>query len=225
MSPGGWIDISVPIRSGMVHWPGDPEIRVERFLSMDEGEVCNASRLEMGSHTGTHMDAPLHFIRDGLSIDRVPPDITCGPARILPITDDRAVTAAELRPFGIRPGERILLRTRNSECLSYGGPFAEDFVHISADAARYLVELRVALVGVDYLSVGAFAEDGDGVETHQVLLGAGIWLVEGLDLSQVKPGPVELLCLPLRLQGCDGAPARAFIRPLESAPGSGPGII
>ncbi len=205
-----WIDISIPIRSGMIYWPGDPTAHIERFISLDEGEICNVSQMSMCVHTGTHMDAPLHYLKDGVGIDRMPPDITCGPARIIAITDAVAVTREELELHDLRQGERILFRTGNSDRLSYDAPFVEDFIYVSPEAALYLAELGVRMVGVDYLSVGGY-ESGN-TETHMALLGAGIWIIEGLDLKHVRPGPVELLCLPLRIENADGAPARAFVR-------------
>jgi arylformamidase len=205
-----WIDISVPVHNGMVHWPGDPDFHIERAEDQDKGDVATVSRMTLGVHTGTHMDAPLHFIRGARSIDQMPLDATVGPARVIPIADPRSIKRDELTRHDIGAGERILFKTRNSAGAWKTGAFDEDFVFISADAARYLADLRVRTVGVDYLSVGGFREDGP--ETHHVLLGAGIWIIEGLDLSAVEPGDYELVCLPLRLIGSEGSPARAMLR-------------
>lgn len=205
-----WIDISIPVHSGMIHWPSDPAAEVERFVSIDDGEICNVSRMSMCVHTGTHMDAPLHYLNDGMGIDQMPPDVTCGPARIIGINDPVAVTHEELELHDLRRGERILFRTGNSDRLSYAPPFAEDFIYVSPEAALYLAERGVRMVGVDYLSVGGYKSGN--TETHMALLSAGIWIIEGLDLKHVRPGPVELLCLPLRIENADGAPARAFVR-------------
>ncbi len=206
-----WIDISVTISSGMVHWPDNPEVRVERMLDMEKGAVCNVSTLSLGSHTGTHMDAPLHFIRDGQGLDAMPLEATIGPARVLPIRDRESIKVRELEPQRIRKGERILFRTRNSRRPWAREPFDEDFVYISKEAAAFLAEREIRAVGVDYLSVGGYKKDG--VETHQALLGAGIWIIEGLDLGRIKPGRYELLCLPMKVLKSDGAPARALLRP------------
>ena len=206
----GWIDISVPVQSGMVHWPKDPEIKVERVMEIARGDVCNVSHLSLGAHTGTHMDAPLHFIANGKSIDQLPFEATIGPARVIAIADEESIKPEELRPHRIKAGERILFKTRNSEQSWGSNQFDEEFVYISRDAAQFLAECKVQTVGVDYLSVGGYKRDG--VETHHALLGAGIWVIEGLNLAKVKPGEYELVCLPIKLQGVEGAPARALLR-------------
>jgi arylformamidase len=205
-----WIDISVTIKSGMVHWPDNPEIRVEKMLDMTKGDVCNVSTLSLGSHTGTHMDAPLHFIRNGKSLDKMPLDATIGPARVVEITDKEAVKVEELLPAKIKAGERILFKTRNSKKAWKTDDFDEDFIYISKEAAQFLADRKVMTVGIDYLSVGGFKKDG--IETHQALLGAGIWVIEGLNLAKVQPGKYELLCLPIKVLNSDGAPARALLR-------------
>jgi arylformamidase len=215
-----WIDISVPIYSGMVHWPGDPAVAIERVHDLSRGDPANVSRLELGAHTGTHMDAPRHFLADGAGLDELPLDATIGPARVIRIAHPRAIVPEELRTHRLRAGERVLFRTQNSERCWKNNQFVEDFVYISAAAAQFLVQRKVRTVGIDYLSVGGYVHDG--VETHQILLGAGIWLIEGLNLATVKPGGYELVCLPLRVAGADGAPARAILRPRgrwESKPG------
>ena len=205
-----WIDVSVTVRTGMVNWPGDPPARISHALDMERGDPCTVSLLEMGAHTGTHMDAPAHVIRRGVTIDAMPLDAGMGTARVIGIRDAVSVTVRELRPHRIRRGERVLFKTRNSLRRRSTDRFRKDFVYISAEAARYLAERKVRLVGVDYLSVGGFKKDG--VATHQALLGAGIWIVEGLNLSRLTPGPVDIICLPLRLLNADGAPARAIVR-------------
>jgi arylformamidase len=205
-----WIDISVLLHTGMAHWPDNPPVRIERMLDMDRGDVCNVSTIAMGSHTGTHMDAPLHFLQTGKSIDEMPLDATFGPARVIEIRDTESIKPDELHPHAIQRGERVLFKTQNSTRCWKTDSFVEDFVYISQEAARYLAELGVRTVGVDYLSVGGYTKDG--VETHRALLEAGIWIIEGLDLSQIQPGTYELICLPLKIAKSDGAPARAFIR-------------
>jgi arylformamidase len=205
-----WIDISVPLRSGMVHWPGDPAVEISLALSMERGDPCNVSQLKMGAHTGTHMDATRHFIRDGQGLDTMPLDATLGPARVIEIHDTKAIQANELRVHHIQPGERLLFKTINSSRCWRSDVFVEDFVYISHEAARYLAEVGVRMVGIDYLSVGGYVHDGE--ETHQALLGAGIWCIEGLNLSQVTGGNYELVCLPLKIVDGDGAPVRAVLR-------------
>ncbi|MEW6155996.1 MAG: cyclase family protein [Verrucomicrobiota bacterium] len=206
-----WIDVSVTIRSGMVHWPDNSDIRVDQVLAMERGDVCNVTALSLGSHTGTHMDAPLHFIRDGQSLDRMPFEATLGPARVIEVRDRESIKPEHLLPHRIKAGERILFKTRNTAKSWKSDAFDEDFVYISKEAAQFLAARKVRTVGVDYLSVGGYRKDG--VETHQALLGAGIWIIEGLYLAKIKPGKYDLICLPLKVLNSEGAPARALLRP------------
>lgn len=212
MTGAGWIDVTVALHSGMAHWPDNPPVRIERQLDIDRGDVANVSVLSMGSHTGTHMDAPLHFIPDGKGLDEMVFEETIGSARVIEIFDVDTVTVPELEDKDIQAGERVLFKTRNSHGAWNEDSFVEDFIYISQEAARYLVERRVRTVGIDYLSVGGFKRDGE--ETHHALLGAGIWIIEGLNLAEVEPGDYELICLPLKVVRSDGAPARAIVRPL-----------
>lgn len=208
-----WIDITVTIRDGMVHWPGDEPVRVERTQDLESGGPYNLSRIIMGLHAGTHMDAPLHFLREGKGIDELPFSATVGPARVIEILDPAAIKPSELEAHDISAGERILFKTRNSKNLWKTDHFVEDFVYITREAAQLLAEKAVRCVGIDYLSVGGFFQDAQ--ETHQALLHEGIWIIEGLDLSTVEPGDYELLCLPLKVARGDGAPARAILKPLR----------
>ena len=206
-----WKDISVALQDSMIHWPGDPECRVSRVLKMEEGAVCNLTQLSLCAHTGTHMDAPRHFIADGATMDQMPFEPVIGRCRLIevPTTGDQ-ITAEDLQKFKFSRGQRVLLKTRNSAEKWAEKPFNKDFVSIRADAAQLLVDQGVMTVGVDYLSVGGY--ERDGVQTHQILLGAGVWVIEGLDLSEAKPGYYNLICLPLKLAGADGAPCRVVIR-------------
>jgi arylformamidase len=216
-----WIDISVTVRDGMVHWPGDSDCRVTlavRLGSPLRGQrkktsPCNVTRLSLSAHTGTHMDAPRHFIAKGRTMESLPLDVVVGPCRVIEIKHPGVITVAELRPHKLKRRERILFKTRNSVRswkLAKTGRFDTKFVYIPAETARYLVERGVMTVGVDYLSVGGWQKDG--VECHRILLGAEVWIIEGLDLSKVKPGAYDLVCLPLKILGSDGAPARAILR-------------
>jgi arylformamidase len=209
-----WIDVSVTLKTAMVNWPGDPPVRFSHASSIERGDPATVSLLEMGAHTGTHMDAPAHFVRGGIGIDAMPLDAAVGTARVIAIRDRESIKVEELLEHSIQRGERILFKTYNSEHCWDTAEFVEDFVYLSAPAAEHLVERQVRLVGIDYLSVGGFS--ADGVETHQALLNAGVWIIEGLDLKQVRPGSVELVCLPLKIAGGDGAPARALVRQLGS---------
>lgn len=204
-----WIDISVPLENGMVCWPGDPAIDIRRIAAIEDGAEANLTMLSMCAHTGTHIDSPLHFRHEGVSMDAMPPDATVGPARVIEIRDLQAIHESELAACGITAGERILFRTRNSEGLAKERGFRDDFVYLAADGARHLAARGIRAVGIDYLSIGG----GPGLaETHRILADAGVWVIEGLDLSAVAPGHYELVCLPLKLRGAEGAPARALLR-------------
>nr|HET6901773.1 cyclase family protein [Ktedonobacteraceae bacterium] len=209
-----WIDISVPLHTGMAHWPDNPPVLIERMEDINRGDTANVSKLSLGAHTGTHMDAPVHFFPTGKGIDTMPLSATIGLARVIEIQDSESIKLDELRPHQIQRGERILFKTRNSTRCWQTNDFVQDFVYISHEAAQYLAAQQVQMVGVDYLSVGGFFKDG--VETHHALLSASIWIIEGLNLSSVEAGTYELICLPLRITGCDGAPARAILRPTSA---------
>lgn len=203
-----WVDVSMPLRAGMVRWPGDPEVRIQQVADMAAGDVCNLTHIDMSAHTGTHMDAPRHFTVDGVSMSAWRPEDTVGRCRVVEIADPVAIRAGEVMACGPRAGEIVLFKTRNSAWRGDG--FCEEFVYLAADAARVLAEARVRTVGIDYLSIGGFAKDL--VETHVIVLGAGIWVIEGLCLDGVEAGEYELCCLPLKVEGADGAPARALLR-------------
>ena len=158
------------------------------------------------------MDSPRHFIDGGITMEALPLDAVLGPCRVIEIHDQTAITAAELEPHNLQRGERILFKTRNSTRSWQSDDFDEDFIYIAQDGSRHITAAGVQTVGVDYLSVGGFKKDG--VETHVELLGAEVWIIEGLNLSAVEPGNYELACLPMKLIGSDGAPARAALRPL-----------
>jgi arylformamidase len=210
-----WIDVSLPVRSGMPVWPGDPRVVVERTKSLERGDEFNLTECHFSAHTGTHLDAPSHFLPSGAAIDELPLDAVLGPCLVVRIQDPAAVRVAEL-PARLRPGSRVLFQTDNSFKYIKLDKFVENFVYISKEAAVVLAAARVRTVGIDYLSVGGFHRDL--VTTHQVLLAAGIWIIEGLNLSAVEPGEYELACLPLKLVGADGAPARAALRRIEHRP-------
>jgi len=209
---GKFIDVSVPLHNGMVHWPGDAPFNRTQTLHIAKGDECNLSQISSSAHVGTHMDAPRHFLKDGHGIETMPVDATIGPARVIAIHDPDLIRIAELEPHQLKRGERVLFKTRNSSHVWKTSEFQKKFVHIPQDTARYLGKCGVQTVGVDYLSVGGF--ETDSAETHQALLEAGIWIIEGLNLEHVEPGNYELICLPLKLVGSDGAPARAVLRPM-----------
>lgn len=203
-----WIDVSLPLRHGMIHWPDNPTPEIILEKDMRRGDVCNLTRLAFGAHTGTHMDAMRHFVAAGKTIDEMPLDATIGPARVVEI-DAAAIERKHLAPFDPQPGERLLIKTSNSALRWNDGNFRTDYVGIENDAAQFLVERRIRTIGVDYLTVAPWH---DLVSTHVTLLQAGIWIVEGLDLRKVQPGDYDLICLPLKIAGSDGAPARCVLR-------------
>jgi arylformamidase len=205
-----WIDVSVPLSSGMAHWPGDPEPSFERISEISQGAAANVTMCRMTAHTGTHMDAPCHFLDGEGGIDGFPLALAVGPARVIEVPGAPVVGRAQLESKNIQPGERVLFKTRNSNRRWDNQDFDTGFVAFDASGARFLADRRVSLVGVDYLSIGLF--QGDGVETHQILLKSGIWILEGLNLAAAPEGEYELICLPLRIAGCDGSPARAILR-------------
>jgi len=193
-------DVSVPIQPGMITYPGDPQVHMERVVSIEHGDVANLTRLDFGVHTGTHVDAPLHFIDQGAGADALPLEVFLGPCEVVDATGAGGEIGAETVPEGV---ERVLFKTRNSELWACAS-FDKSFVRIGLAAAERLVEQGVRLVGVDYLSVGE-------PETHRTLLGAGVAAIEGLDLSGIEPGSYRLACLPLRIVDSDGSPARAVL--------------
>jgi arylformamidase len=205
---GRMIDVTVPIDGGTPIWEGDPTFSIERVSRISEGANANVSKLCCGVHTGTHVDAPVHFIDGAGGIETIDVDALVGPAVVV---DARSVEgdidAADLERIGLPQSERVLFRTRNSE-LWDGRPFTKDFVAIAPDAAQVLVDRGVRLVGVDYLSVGS-------PETHRILLGARMVALEGVDLRDVEPGAYELFCGPIKLVGSDGAPARVLLRSIS----------
>jgi arylformamidase len=202
-------DISVPIRSGGLVYPGNPEIEITLQQAVARGAGANVSSIRFGSHTGTHADAARHFFDDGQTVDKIPLERLIGPALLLGFADDvRAVTAADLRKQDLKGRTRILLRTRNSALLSKK-EFAPDYTYLAPDGAQYLVDNGVELVGIDYLSIEQFHSGHH--KTHRILLERSVVILEGLDLSVPSPGEYELICLPLRIEGCDGAPARAVL--------------
>ena len=216
-----WIDVTVAVTPDMVLWPGDPEVRIERLADVECGDHASISRLELGAHTGTHVDAPGHLLPQGEMIDALPPARLIGPARVLAIRDREKVSAAELERHRLRPGERILLKTCNSSRRQQAR-WIEDSVYLSKEAADLLVARKVAAVGIDALSVDPF--DSTAMPAHRILLGGGVWIIENLDFTGVAPGDYDLICLPLRLQGCEAAPARALLRP-RAAGGKLPTIL
>jgi len=202
-------DISVPIRADMPIYEGNPGVELERASSIADGDPANVSRLSFGVHTGTHVDAPRHMIDGAAGVERLALEVLMGPAVVVSFGDDvMAVGESALRAFELDGQMRVLLKTRNSRFIREG-TFHKDYTYLAPDGAEYLAKIGVKLVGVDYLSIEQFHSGHH--KTHRTLLERGIVIVEGLDFSGVDAGDYTLCCLPLRLEGLDGAPARAVL--------------
>lgn len=204
---GRLIDVSVPLREGMPIYSGNPGFGIHLDSAIADGAGANVSKVTMGAHSGTHVDGPRHFFDDGAGAETLPLDAMIGPAEVveLPGIGLGPIDEAALRGAGIPAGtERLLLKTPNSR-LWERDEFTHDFARLDGSGADYALEIGLRLIGIDYLSIG----DGDA---HRALLGNGVVALEGLDLREVAPGPYEMYCLPLRLVGSDGAPARVALR-------------
>ena len=204
-----YIDVTVPLSSAVPTFPGDPRFEMDFVHRIEDGKPYNVARLSLGCHAGTHVDAPYHFIESGAKVDELPLEILIGKCRVVAIADRERVDRAELQAADLRDDIRVLLKTRMSGQLR-NPEFQEDFVALTPEAAQYLVQAGIKLVGVDYLSIERFGSTG--FEAHHALLGAGVIVIEGLDLSAVEAGDYDLICLPLRIAGADGAPARGVLK-------------
>ena len=208
---GTLYDVSLPIRTGGAIYPGNPPIAVTSFSSMARGDSSDVSLISFGSHTATHVDAPSHMEPDGPTLDAVPLSALLGPAIVVHIADDvRAVGERELRAANLGDHVRVLLRTRNSARFAETNLFETDYTFLAPDGADYLVSRGAVCVGIDALSIEQFHSGHH--RTHHALLRRGIAIIEGLALAAVPAGEYELLCLPLRIAGVDGAPARVVLR-------------
>ena len=206
-----WIDATLPIRTGMISWPSDPIVEISGYKKINKGNNSNLSLLKLGSHAGTHIDAPRHFFNDGATIDTISPDVMVCSVRVVEIADPFSVCAEELRSKNIRASQGILVRTKNSNARWWEKRVSKKFVFLTLGAAEYLVSRRVKLVGIDSLSVGGYGRF-DAMPVHKALLASGIWIVEGLDLSRIRAGQYDMLCLPLKVYRGDAAPARVLLR-------------
>ena len=210
-----WVDVTYAIKEGMVHWPGQPPVSFERLSEMEKGDSATVSALSLSLHTGTHMDAPKHFLPHASDITTAPVSALMGALRVAVITDvfgvdEDALRAYEARTRRIEASERVFFRTKNSDTNWLDTPFNKDYVAILPSGARYLAARGVQVVGVDYLSVAPF---NNTTETHEVLLSAGVWVIEGLDLRAISEGDYEMIALPLKIETGDASPLRVVIRP------------
>ena len=205
-------DISLPVSEATVTWPDDPKIHFHPHARLSQGHVVNLTAIQMCVHTGTHFDAPWHFLKEGAPCDETPLDVFLGRTYVADIGQVPAVGRAELERQPLAGVERLLLKTRNSSFLR-DSRFHPDFTYLTGEGAQYLVSLGVKLVGIDYFSIDQYHSPDH--PAHHALLGKGVVILEAVDLAAVPPGWYELLCLPLKLVGLDGAPVRAVLRTLD----------
>jgi len=210
----------IPLPPAIPPKPGDPPPpenkiplpSVYRFFDVDKGDKVTMSRIEMSSHDGTHIDSPRHFIPGGPTIDTMAIETTVGPCRVIEIKDEKSVTVKELEPYKIKAGERIIFKTRNSPVVWSKRQWDGKFVTVSLEAAKYLAEKKIRLVGFDYISL-ASAEPPENIGwVHEAFLKNGIFILEALNLAGVEPGNYELICLPLRIEAGDAGPSRVILR-------------
>ena len=208
MSANKVYDVSFTIYPGMLVWPGNPPVAVDTVKSIAEGGSSNISLLHVGSHTATHVDAPRHFIPDAPGVDSIKPEVAVGQARLFQLPNAHHIDRKLLERLDLNGVKRLLLGSRNSVLLRQR-QFNPDYAFVAEDSTGYLVDIRIEIVGVDYLSIAKYQKGGR--PTHHILLRAGVVIVEGLDLTGVPSGDYELMCLPLKLKDADGAPARVFL--------------
>ncbi|HSB09337.1 MAG TPA: cyclase family protein [Blastocatellia bacterium] len=201
-------DVTVPLSKELIVYPGDPHVKINRRTKVDEDEAkWNLSRYSFSSHAGTHVDPPFHLLEDGITVDQLPLELLMGRARVVEVTAP-CIDEAVLEEFDFTADARLLFKTRNSYLWSQKN-FVKDYVYITPGAASSLVNAGIKVVGIDYLSVDKF---GGEPETHRTLLSGGTIIIEGLDLREIEPGDYEMICLPLKVAGGDGAPARVVLR-------------
>ena len=203
------IDVSVPLDANLPSYPGNTPFSLEAVKRIAHGDSSNVSSLHLSAHSGTHVDAPRHFFDNGLGVDRLPLEMLVGRARVIEVTSRSGIGADELAGADLSEDVRVLIKTHNSRL--WGSPeFHRNYAGVTESGAKHLIEHGIKVVGVDYLSVEEFKKPG--APAHRVLLGGGTIVIEGLNLRDVEPGVYEMFCLPLRVVGADGAPARVVLR-------------
>jgi len=202
-------DASIPIRKGMVTFPGDPPFRMEPCFQREKGDPFDLALISMGTHLGTHVDPPAHYLEGGATVDEIPLNTFVGPGIVLDMRGISQIDRQALENAPLGDHVRVLLKTDNGPLLLESS-FHEDYVHLTEDGASYLVEKGVSLVGIDYLSIERYQNPDAPV--HRALLQAGVLIVEGVHLLEIPPGPYEIFCLPICIKGADGAPARVLLR-------------
>jgi arylformamidase len=208
--PPRLVDVSVLLAPGIPIYPGNPEFEVTPVHRIADGDTANNSKLVMGTHTGTHVDAPLHFFDGRPGVDGMALELLIGRARVIDLPHRGGITEAHLAAAGLREDIRVLLRTPNSALWNTTQGFRTDYTYLTEGGAKFLVDQGVKVVGVDYLSVEQFKKAG--APAHKALLGNGLIIIEGLNLSEAEAGQYEMYCLPLRLANGDGAPARVVLK-------------
>lgn len=204
-------DVSLSLESGMPVWPGDADPRFEQYSFIDKGDIVNSTAIRSSAHVGTHVDAPRHLFNEGKTIDEIPLDILIGEAEVIDMHEAKQIDRQALTSINLPLCSRLLFKTRNSK--HWKTPrhrFKPDFVSLTGDGAKFLIEKEIRLVGIDYLSIDLF--DAGDLTAHKTLLGNEVVVIEGLDLSGVPPGKYELICLPIKIMGADGAPARIVLK-------------
>lgn len=202
-----FFDVTLPITNTLLTWPADPSVFIQKTSSISHGDSCNISELKFGSHCGTHIDAPYHYEDDGITVEQIPLDDLIGKATVFEIPNRVKIGPDDLKSLQLKNTQRILFKTINSTYWNLS-VFQKDFVYITGEAARYLVDCGVRLVGIDYLSVDKFL----CTDTHRILLENGVVILEGLDLRAITAGEYEIIALPLKIKGGDGSPARVILR-------------
>ena len=201
-------DISLSISNDTIIWPGDPKVKLSLKNSLTNGDACNVTNLEMGVHTATHIDAPYHFIESGNTVDEILLESLLGKVYVIELQSKNLISLADIKKYDFSEHNKVILKTKNSTYLQSAN-FNKDFIGLSLEAAKHLVANNIELIGIDYLSIESFHSNG---LVHKELLKNNTILLEGLNLTEIKEGIYELICLPLKLIGSDGAPARAILK-------------
>jgi arylformamidase len=204
-----WTDVGTTIASDLVVWPGDPQVKIEKIADLKKDGV-NITRFSIGAHTGTHLDSPSHYLRNGATIDMIPPERLMGRANVF-VIDELTITGELLVKHLIGPGDNVIFKTSNSNTLWHDQPFREEFVCLDETAAQYLADRKINLVGIDYLSI---APAHHGEKVHKILMKSNILILEGLMLQGLNAGIYDMICLPIKIKGSDGGPARVMMRKL-----------
>jgi arylformamidase len=205
-------DITLPISDRLITWPTDPCVSIRKTHLISQGNSCNLSELKLGSHSGTHIDAPYHFEEKGIKVDQIPLDSLIGKATVFDIKSKEKIDLEDIKSLKLKKCKRIIFKTVNSTYWKLP-EFKKDFVYITREAAKYLADSEVKLIGIDYLSIEKF--QNKYADVHHILLRKGIIIIEGLDLTSVKAGDYELIALPLKIKNGDGSPARVVLKSIS----------